>query len=369
MSRYKIPLSYTPIDSQGLQEVIERFAGRHHNDIIVEFEGNIQTVTGAPHVVALNSGTSAIHLALKLAGVGPGDFVIVPTFTYVATVNPILYENAIPVFIDSEPKTWNMDPNLLETAIQELTVKNKTPKAIVVVHVYGIPAAINDILKIAAQYNIAVIEDAAEAIGSKVNNQQVGTLASLGILSFNTNKIATTYGGGALLTRDKEFMQKARYWSTQSRDDLPYYNHREVGYNYKLSPLNAAQGILQMGKLGSLVEARRLAFQRYKEVLSDTCSFQHEHHGDFANRWLTCVLLKDQRTRLSVEKRLISEGIESRPLWNPMHHQPIFEKYPCFTNTVSEDLYSRGICLPSNLDKSTQDLVLKSLSGALKVSV
>jgi dTDP-4-amino-4,6-dideoxygalactose transaminase len=366
MSQFKIPLSFTPIDSAGLQKVFESFSDHHYNDIIAAFEAELRSITGAAHVVALNSGTSAIHLALKLLGVGPKDIVIVPTFTYVATVNPVLYENAIPVFIDCEPHGWNMDPELMETAIRQLIAENRRPKAIILVHVYGMPAAIDDIVSVAARYDVPVIEDAAEAIGSKLRDRQVGTFGRIGVLSFNTNKIATTYGGGALLTNDADFMEKARYWSSQSRDDLPYYSHREVGYNYKMSPLNAAHGILQIKRLKSLVDERRLIFQRYKEALCNICDFQLERKAEFSNRWLSTVLLKDDATRSKVEKHLISQGIETRRLWNPMHAQPVFAKYPSFKSNVAEGLFSRGLCLPSTVNKDEMNEVLTAFTKSIK---
>jgi pyridoxal phosphate-dependent aminotransferase EpsN len=358
---FQVPMSYTPIDSEGLCSVLTKYEGIHPTEMVSDFENELSRYTGA-RVVCVNSGTSALHLALKLLNVSEGDYVLAPSFTYVATINPILYEKAIPVLIDSERVTWNMDPALVESALKDLAKKNNLPKAIIVAHIYGMPALTDDILKIANQYGVPLIEDAAEALGSRINDHHVGTFGRVGILSFNLNKTMTTYGGGALMLSDDESISKVRYWASQSRDSLPYYLHQEIGYNYKMSPLNAAFGLLEMSKLPSLLKRRTQVFDRYVIALKDDpIDFLPNPPDLISNRWLSLGLLQNVEQRNHVSQVMLEKAIETRPLWKPMHQQPVFRHCPRYANGVSEDLFSRGICLPSSLSSETQTYVIDQL--------
>ncbi|MDZ7648823.1 MAG: DegT/DnrJ/EryC1/StrS family aminotransferase [Cytophagales bacterium] len=246
---YRIPLSYNPIDVEALTKVLRTYEGVHHNQIITDFENELAKVTGSPHVVAVNSGTAAIHLSLLSLGIGKGDVVLAPTFTYVATINPILYVGATPVLVDCEQDSWNMDPALLELAINAQKKKGTLPEAIIIVHTYGMPAQMQEIMKIADREGIDLIEDAAESLGASYQTRLTGTFARIGIYSFNNNKAITTYGGGALITKDPQLAEKARFFASQAREDRPYYEHRSIGFNYLMSSLNAAMGLSQLPHL------------------------------------------------------------------------------------------------------------------------
>lgn len=361
--RYTIPLSYNPIDIPKLTEVLSQYEGLHHNKMIVDFEDGLKKTIGAEHVVALNSGTAAIHLALKILGIGPGDKVIVPTFTYVATINPVRYVGAEPVFIDSESETWNMDPSLVEKALLDLKRENKMPKAIIVVHTYGMPSKMDEILKLAENYDIPVVEDAAESIGSTYKGKHVSSLGSIGIYSFNNNKILTTYGGGAIVTKKAEWAAKARFLASQARENLSYYEHRHVGHNYAMSPLSAAAGLSQLPYLGERIEKRRAVFAQYEKELEGLgLQFQPESVLNRSNRWFSTLLFKDEATKRHVTSVLDGEGIETRPLWRPMHLQPLFKNSTSFLQGVSEDYFWRGLCLPSLFnDLEKQSIVIQVL--------
>lgn len=318
------------------------------------FEKDIQDYLNIKCAAALSSGTAAIHLALILLGVEQGDEVLVSSFTFSATVNPIIYQKAVPVFIDSEKDTWNMDPILLEEAIKDRIEQGKKPKAIIVVHLYGMPAHIEKIMKIANAYEIAVIEDAAEALGSSYKGQKLGTFGNFGILSFNGNKIITTSGGGALISNSKEDIEKARFLATQARDNAPHYQHTHVGYNYRMSNIVAGIGRGQMEVIDERVKQRRSNKMFYKQLFEDVegLSFLDEPDTDFfSNFWLTTILIDPFVTKGITREKLRIElengNIESRPLWKPMHLQPIFEKYPAYLNGISETLFVNGLCLPS----------------------
>lgn len=345
--RYTIPLSYNAIDITRLSGVISRYAGTDHNQIINDFEKEICRITGSPHAVAVSSGTAAIHLALRVLNVGPGDYVIAPSFTYVATVNPILYLGAVPVFIDSEEETWNMDPALLDKALSELTTAGKRVKAIIVVHTYGMPAKMDDILFVAGRLGIPVIEDAAESLGSTYHGKMTGILSSLGIFSFNTNKIATTFGGGALVTKNKLWADRIRFMASQSRENEFHYEHKEVGYNYQMGPLNAAYGLSSFEELETNVERRRDIFYNYKLAFGNTVVSINEPPGVRSNRWLSVFRFSDTETRSKVVQNLLEPGIETRLCWKPMHLQPVFKQAPACLNGVSEALFQSGLCLPS----------------------
>lgn len=329
---------------------------------VTAFENELSSYLGAKNVAALTSGTAAIHLALIILGVDAGDEVLVSSFTFSATVNPIVYLGAKPILIDSEAATGNMDPSLLEEAIKDRIQRGTKPKAIIVVHLYGMPAKIDDILMISKKYEIPIIEDAAEALGSKYNNQYLGTFGELGILSFNGNKIITTSGGGALISNNEAYINKARFLSTQARDNAPHYQHSEIGYNYRMSNILAGIGRGQLEVINSRVIQRRRNFDYYFNKLNaiNSISFIKESGKDYSNRWLTTILINpdisgeiDSNTiRIALEK----ENVESRPLWKPMHLQPVFKKFPTYLNGVSENFFDHGLCLPSGSNLNTQEL-------------
>lgn len=329
------------------------------------FEKDIQDYNKVAHASALSSGTAAIHLALILNNVGEGDYVLVQSFTFSATVNPIIYQGATPVFIDSEEDTWNMDPKALEKSITELMAKGQRPKAIIPVHLYGMPANMEAIMEIANKHDIPVIEDAAESLGSTYDGKFTGTFGKMGIYSFNGNKIITTSGGGALVSDDEELINKSRFLATQARDNAPHYQHSHVGYNYRLSNILAGIGRGQMQVLDDRIAQRRANFERYKAYFSKVNAkgynirFQEEPNGSFSNRWLSCILINPEEnkgiSREDVRLALEAQNIESRPLWKPMHLQPVFEKYPFEGTGVSEKLFEIGLCLPSGSNLVEED--------------
>lgn len=356
----KIWLSSPHIGSNELQYVNEAFAtnwiaplGPHVN----AFEQGLQIETQTKNAAALSSGTSALHLALILLGVKAGDTVFCQSITFSASANPIAYQGAIPVFIDSEQDTWNMDPALLRTALEEAKQICNLPKAIIPVHLYGMPAKMDEIIAIANEYGVPVIEDAAEALGANINDKPCGSFGEFGVLSFNGNKIITTSGGGALLSDNGALIEKARFLATQARDPAPHYQHSHIGYNYRMSNVLAGIGRGQLEVLNDRVKARRNNFERYKKYFSKhnnagfTIKFQEAPSGYFSNRWLTCILidpaLNNGLTREIIRLALEEENIESRPLWKPMHQQPIFSSSKSYLNGVSDKLFENGLCLPS----------------------
>lgn len=339
-------------------------------------EKDLCAFTGAKHAAALTSGTAALHLAMILCDVQPSEVVLCQSFTFSASANPIRYQGAYPVFIDSEKDSWNMCPDALEQAIEaslagkleikgEGKIKAQKPKAIVPVHLYGMPAQMDKIMAIAQKYDIPVIEDAAESLGSKVKGRQTGTFGKFSVLSFNGNKIITTSGGGALLSHDEALIAKARFLATQARDQAPHYQHSHVGYNYRMSNILAGVGRGQMEVLQHRVDKKREIFHWYKEFFERINEkgyhviFQPEREGAVSNRWLTCITIDpDENKGIDREKvRLALEtaNIESRPLWKPMHLQPIFQKYPYFGSGVSEKLFDYGLCLPSGTAMVSED--------------
>lgn len=332
--------------------------GPHVNN----FERDLINYTGAKCVTALSSGTAALHLALIMLGIGPGDEVICQSFTFSASANPIVYLGATPVFVDSELDTWNMCPNLLETAVKDRIAKGNKPKAIIPVHLYGMPAKIDQIMAIAEKYDIPVIEDAAESLGSTFRGKATGTFGLMGVLSFNGNKVITTSGGGALISDDKDYINKAKFLATQARDPAPHYEHSEIGYNYRMSNVCAGIGRGQMQVLTDRVTKRREIYETYMKELSgiDTIRFLPEPEGYFSNRWLTTILIapenKQEITRETIRLALEAENIESRPLWKPMHLQPVFEGYPAYVNGISEVLFKEGLCLPSGSNLTDEEL-------------
>ena len=310
-------------------------------EYVNKFEASVSSYAGAPDALALNSGTSAIHLALRVLGIGAGDVVLASTFTFMASVSPILYQGATPVFVDSD-ESWNLSPELLKKAIAN---SPKKPKALVVTHLYGQAAKMKEICEICEQENIAVVEDAAEALGGFLSGKALGTFGRLGAYSFNGNKIITTSGGG-MLVGEKELVEKARFYSTQAREPFLHYEHKDYGYNYRLSNVLGAIGTAQMEVLEARVMKKREIFEKYKKELPEL-EFMPEIANSRGNRWLTTALFKEKGAHLRVIEALAKENIESRPLWKPMHMQPVFEGALAFTDGTSEDMFARGICLPS----------------------
>ncbi|MFC2089144.1 DegT/DnrJ/EryC1/StrS family aminotransferase [Bacteroidota bacterium] len=340
------------------------------------FEKSLAQLSGRKHCAALSSGTAAIHLALIMLGVKPGDFVICQSFTFSATANPIAYLGAMPIFIDSEEETWNMNPELLEKAIQDKKreEKEKKIKAIIAVDLYGMPAKWKEILAIGEKYGIPVIDDAAEALGSKYDNRPAGSFGIMGILSFNGNKILTTSGGGALLSDDEALIEKARYLSTQARDPAPHYQHSEIGYNYRMSNILAGIGRGQLEVIEERVKQRKENHQFYKELFANVpgISFQREPGNVFySNRWLTTILIEPDIagfTNTDLAAALEKANIESRPLWKPMHLQPVFKDAPNYLNGVSGNLFNKGLCLPSgtNMTDDDRDRIAEIISAFTK---
>ena len=323
------------------------------------FEKAIQENLGSEvQVAALSSGTAAIHLGLKILGVGTGDEVICQSFTFSASANPILYLGATPVFVDSEKETWNLSPQLLRKAIEDRMLNNKKPKAIIAVHLYGMPYKIQEVRAIADEFEIPILEDSAEALGSTYFDSPCGTFGNIGVLSFNGNKIITTSGGGALVSKNKNFTDKAIFLATQARDDAPHYQHSHVGYNYRMSNVLAGIGRGQIEVLKDRVAARRNNHQYYKETLNGLkeIEFLSEPEGYFSNRWLSCILTPSFEVREKLRLALLDENIESRPLWKPLHLQPIFTNYVKFMDGTSESLFDKGLCLPSGSNLTNEDL-------------
>ena len=328
------------------------------------FEKELEAFLGGDrYVSALSSGTAAIHLALLLAGVGAGDEVICQSFTFAASANPILYQGAKPVFVDSEEDTWNMSPQLLQQAIEErIDATGRAPKAIIVVHLYGMPAKMDEIMAIAQQYGITVIEDAAEALGSLYDGAQCGTMGNYGILSFNGNKMITTSGGGALVCPSMQEKQKAVFYSTQAREPFPHYQHEHIGYNYRMSNICAGIGRGQMTVLSEHIAWHRHTAQLYSQLLADVEGVTlHLAPGDkyASNYWLNTVLIDKEVTgkdREQLRLHLDAQGIETRPLWKPMHLQPVHSSAVAYVNGVSERLFDKGLCLPSGPCVSDDDI-------------
>lgn len=327
-----------------------------------EFEHRLEKYLGVPNVVALSAGTAAIHLALVALGVGAGDEVICQSFTFAASANPIKYQGADPVFVDSEPDTWNMSPDALEEAIVDR--KKQTghyPKAIIPVYLYGMPAKMDEIRAIADKYGIPIVEDSAEALGSEYKGKKCGTLGNYGCLSFNGNKIITTSGGGALVCHSKEEADRVKFYATQAREQRPYYYHETIGYNYRLSNVSAGIGCGQMDVLQPHVELRRAIHDFYTKELAeiDGLSVQQNPSTDFnSNFWLSTVLIdpKTGKDPESLRQFMLDAGVETRRLWRPMHMQPVFADAPYYGDTTCETLFDRGLCLPSGSGLKEEEL-------------
>ena len=363
MDNKKIWLSSPHMGKNEYKYVTEAFdlnwiapVGPHLND----FETNLSKISDGKHIAALSSGTSAIHLALILLGVECGDEVLCSSFTFSASANPIVYQGAKPIFIDSEMDSWNMCPEYLEMAIKDRIENGKKPKAIILVHLYGMPAKMKEIISISKKYNIPIIEDAAEGLGSTYFGKPLGCLTEFGIYSFNGNKIITTSGGGALISSDEKQIQKAKFLATQARDNVPHYEHSHIGFNYRLSNVSAAIGLGQLEVLKDRVNKRREIFEFYKKELSEIkeISFVEEMEGFYSNRWLSTILISEDSkvNREDLRLYLEKDNIEARPLWKPMHQQPIFKNCLSFGGKNSEYLFHYGLCLPSGSNMSDEDL-------------
>ena len=341
------------------------------------FEKELADHVGSQHAAALSSGTAAIHLALRLLDVGVGDLVLCSSFTFVASANPILYQGAEPVFIDSEPATWNMSPLALEAALKECCEKRMKPKAIIVVHLYGQSAEMEKIMALSERYDVPVVEDAAESLGASYRGRPTGTFGKFGVFSFNGNKIITTSGGGMLVSDDGDLIERARFLSTQARDPAPHYEHSEVGYNYRMSNVLAGIGRGQLKVLEERVLSRREVFFRYRDGLSDLKCLQWmpEPEDDFSNRWLSVVCIRPEETTVTPGEligALANLNIEARPVWKPMHLQPLFKGASYFKHSdgksFSDYLFETSICLPSasSMTIEEQNSVIKCISDKLK---
>ena len=319
-----------------------------------EFEKELAAKVGSGHAAALASGTAAIHMALKAAGVGKGDIVFCQSLTFSATANPILYQNAIPVFIDSNYETWNMDPQALEEAFE----KYPDVKAVIIVHLYGLSADMDKIVELCKKHNVTLIEDAAESLGTYYKGKHTGTFGEYGIFSFNGNKIITTSGGGMLVSDNEERIDKVRFWSTQARDPARHYQHSEIGFNYRMSNIIAGIGRGQLKVLDKRVEKKKYIFEYYKRELENLegIEFMPINEWNEPNYWLSCITLNGKVRPLDIIKALEKNNIESRPIWKPMHLQPFFEKYDYIGADVSEKLFENGVCLPSDTKMTDEDL-------------
>ncbi|MBH0230810.1 aminotransferase class I/II-fold pyridoxal phosphate-dependent enzyme [Halobacillus yeomjeoni] len=340
------------------------------------FEERVASYVGVGHALAVSSGTAAIHLALRVLEVKPGDTVFCPSFTFVATANPILYEGAQPVFIDSEEETWNMSPRALNKAFKDALLRNKLPKAVIVVNLYGQSAKMDEITAICNRYGVPVIEDAAESLGAEFQGKKSGTFGKFGVFSFNGNKIITTSGGGMLVSDDREAIEKAKFLSTQAKDPAPYYLHHQQGYNYRLSNVLAGIGLAQMEVLDERVQQKRKIFDRYKTNLK-AMNFMPEIKNSLHTRWLTTALLPpgSRMGTLELVEALSKEQIEARPVWKPLHTQPLFKGCKYYTHekdrSISDELFKRGLCLPSGtgMTEFDQERVIETVRTMLKPKV
>lgn len=337
---------------------------------VLGFEADLESyLKENKYVAALSSGTAAIHLALVQLGVSRGDEVLCQTFTFCGSANPIIYQGATPIFIDSEYETWNMCPNHLEEAIKDRVSKGKKPKAIILVHLYGMPAKVDEILELAEKYQIPLIEDAAEALGSSYKGRKCGTFGEYSILSFNGNKIITTSGGGALVCNSKVEKDRTVFYATQARDNAPHYQHSKIGYNYRMSNISAGIGRGQMEVLDKHVELRQKMNLFYKNLFKDINGvevFQEPNENYASNHWLSCITIENDSdfSKADFQSAMSEANIETRPLWKPMHLQPVFKDLPYFGNNESETLFNKGLCLPSgsNLTDDDRDRIFNVVS-------
>lgn len=378
MIKERILLSSPHIGEEELKNVQEAFATNWISPagpFISLFEEKLAAYCGTKAAAVVQSGTAAIHLALRILNIQQDDVVLCQSFTFIGSSNPILYEKATPVFVDSEKETWNMCPLALEEAIVDSLEKGQQPKAIIVVHLYGMPAKMPEIMALSQKYDIPVIEDAAEALGSTIKGKACGSFGDFGVLSFNGNKIITTSGGGALLSNNTEAIAKARFLATQAKDNAPHYQHSEIGYNYRMSNVAAAIGVGQLTVLAERVAARRANHDFYQALLGEVKGvyFLLEPEGYFSNRWLSCLLIDPQQTggisREDVRLALEKENIECRPLWKPMHLQPLFAEARHYGSNYSEELFDLGLCLPSgsNLTDNQKQQIANQLKNVFSL--
>jgi dTDP-4-amino-4,6-dideoxygalactose transaminase len=340
---------------------------------VTGFENDLENyLNNDKHVACLSSGTAAIHLALLQLGVKRDDEVICQTFTFCGSANPITYLGAKPIFVDSEEQTWNMSPNYLEEAIKDRIAKGKTPKAIIIVHLYGMPSQIDQLLEVANKYKIPIIEDAAEALGSTYKGKKCGTFGAYSILSFNGNKIITTSGGGALVCNTEQEKKQTIFFATQARDNAPHYEHTKIGYNYRMSNISAGIGRGQMEVLDKHINLRRANNQFYNDLFKDVKGIEVQQQPTqdyYSNFWLSCILIHDDApfTKAQFQAAMDAENIETRPLWKPMHLQPIFNGLPFYGKNISEKLFKKGVCLPSgsNLTKNELDRIKNVVNSLL----
>jgi UDP-N-acetylbacillosamine transaminase len=334
-------------------------------EYIEKFEQIVSQFTGIKYAAAVSSGTAAIHLALKVLNISNSDIVLCSTFTFIGSASPIIFQGATPFFIDSNLSSWNLDPSLLEEAINFLERNNKKPKALIVTHLYGQPANIEKISEICNANNIFLIEDAAESLGAKYNNKFTGGFGDIGIFSFNGNKIITTSGGGMLVSNNEHYIEKAKFYATQAKEDYLWYEHKEIGYNYRMSNVLAAIGVGQMEILEHRINKKREIFKYYQEQLQniEEIIFMPELKNAYGNRWLTCLIMK-KTSPITIIRKLNKHNIEARPLWKPMHLQPVFKNCSKLINGTSEKLFKQGICLPSGTDLTEKDI--KYISKIIK---
>ncbi|NQU80851.1 MAG: DegT/DnrJ/EryC1/StrS family aminotransferase [Bacteroidetes bacterium] len=372
MDKKRIYLSSPHMSDEGyeLQYVKEAFGTNWIAPLgpnVDNFEKEFAEKVGVKHAAALSSGTAAIHLALKAVGVEEGDFVFCQSLTFSATVNPVIYQHAIPVFIDSDLETWNMCPKALAQAFEKYKNMGKLPKAVIVVHLYGLAADIDKIVEICNAYDVPLIEDAAESLGTTYKGKHTGTLGDYGIFSFNGNKIITTSGGGMLVSKDEERITKARFWAMQARDPARHYQHSELGFNYRMSNVVAGIGRGQLKVLDKRVQKKREIFDFYRNELGSLEGVEMMPINDWnePNCWLSCMTLNGKVKPLDIMEALEKENIESRPIWKPMHMQPFFEKYDFIGEGVSEEVFENGVCLPSDtkLTEEVLQLVVKKIKS------
>ncbi|MDP3071633.1 MAG: DegT/DnrJ/EryC1/StrS family aminotransferase [Opitutaceae bacterium] len=372
----RVYLSSPHLGGDELRFVTEAFASNWIAPLgpsVDAFEAEFAARVGTAYAAALSSGTAALHLAMRWLRLQPGDEVICSTFTFSATVNPILYERARPVFVDCERESWNMSPALLAEAITDRVKRGRVPKAVVLAHIYGQSADLDPIVVLCARHGIPLIEDAAEALGATYRGRAPGSVGLCGIHSFNGNKIITTSGGGMLVSNDAALIEKARYWATQARDPAPHYQHSEIGFNYRMSNVLAAIGRGQLRVLDDRVAARRAHNEAYQAGFADTpgIEFMPEAAWGRSTRWLTCVLVDPEKfgaDREAVRQALEAENIEVRPVWKPMHLQPVFAGSECYGGAVAEDLFARGLCLPSgsNLTLADRERVIAAVKAVAR---
>jgi len=340
-------------EQQYIAEVFESNYIAPLGDFVERFEESVRSYTGAKHALATNTATAALHLALRVLGIGSGDYVLASSFTFIGSVNAVLYQNARPIFIDSD-ESWNLSPRLLKEAIAKAPCK---PKALIVTHLYGQMAKMVEIMEICRNEGIYVIEDAAESLGATLQGQQSGTFGDMGVFSFNGNKILTTSGGGMLVSNNEMWIEKAKFLSTQAKEDKPFYEHREIGYNYRMSNVLAAIGVAQMEVLNERVRRRREIFDLYRQRLGhyDEMAFMPEIDGSRGNRWLTTLAFA-HTDPYRIMNALENEKVESRPLWKPMHLQPLFKEALTVVDSTSQKLFKKGVCLPSGSSMSNEDV-------------